>query len=82
MSIAPRYRERERLDAVLDTLVIEPVERRFTLSWRASVPLRRSIFEIDEVVVGAVNDRFTRDRDGLPLPTPGPRPEPPDVRSA
>jgi hypothetical protein len=82
ITLAPRYRERERLNPVLDTVVIEPAERRFTLSWRASVPLRRNIFEIDEVVVGAVNDRFVKDRDGLPLPTPTPRTGPSNLQSA
>jgi hypothetical protein len=70
ITVAPRYRDRQELAAVIDTIVIEPTERRFTLCWRASLPLRRNIFEIDEVVVGRVGSRFMRERDGLPLPFP------------
>jgi hypothetical protein len=38
--------------AVIDTLVLEPDQRRFMLTWRASHPLRRNLFEIKEVVIG------------------------------
>ena len=42
----------ETRQAMLDTLLIEPDERRLLLTWRASIPLRRDIFEIPEAVVG------------------------------
>ena len=70
ITVAPRRRDREEIPTVIDTVVIEPTERRFTLCWRASLPLRHSIFEIDEVVVGNVGPKFLRERDGLPLPFP------------
>jgi hypothetical protein len=35
-----------------DTLVLEPESNRFTITWRVSHPLRRSIFDLQEVVVG------------------------------
>jgi hypothetical protein len=68
MTVAPRHGEREVVDAVIDTLVLDPGERRFTMTWRYSRPLRRSLFEIDEVIVGRAGPAFLRERDGLPLP--------------
>jgi hypothetical protein len=70
ITVAPRHADREEMMAVIDTIVLEPELNRFILSWRCSRPLRRSLFEIDEVVVGNVGDRFLRERDGLPLPFP------------
>jgi hypothetical protein len=70
LTVAPRHGEPEVLQAVIDTLTIEPDERRFTLCWRSSLPLKRSLFEIDEVIVGRVGPQFLRERDGLPLPVP------------
>lgn len=39
-------------DVVCDTLLIEPDLKRFSLTWRASVPLRRNLFELKQTVVG------------------------------
>jgi hypothetical protein len=50
--VAHRGRD-ERVHAACDTLVIEPEDSRFTLTWRAAYALRRNMFELDEVVVGA-----------------------------
>lgn len=38
--------------AVLDTIALLPDENVFCLVWRASVPLKRSIFEVTDIVVG------------------------------
>ena len=38
--------------AALDTIVIEPVQRRFMLVWRASQALKRNMFEMRKAVVG------------------------------
>lgn len=47
------YRGADRVaDAVCDTLLIEPDEGRFMLTWRVSLPLRRDCFEIKQAVVG------------------------------
>ena len=70
VTVAPRHGDREEVPAVIDTIIIEPDSRRFTLSWRCSRPLRRSLFEIDEVIVGRVGRKFLRERDGIPLPFP------------
>jgi hypothetical protein len=42
----------EQIDAVCDTLLIEPDQNRFMLTWRATLPLRRSFFDIKEVAIG------------------------------
>jgi hypothetical protein len=39
---------------VVDTLVIEPDRRRFSVTWRAVHPLKREIFEVEEVVTGTM----------------------------
>jgi hypothetical protein len=51
-----------RLDASIDTLVIEPDDRRFMLTWRAVLPMRRSCFDIREVVVGEMPEAWWRAR--------------------
>jgi hypothetical protein len=47
-----RNGERKRLTGVVDTLVVEPDEGRFCISWRCSVPLRRNIREYRRVLAG------------------------------
>jgi hypothetical protein len=37
---------------MIDTLVFEPDLGHFTMSWRCSLPLKKSIFELLQVVVG------------------------------
>jgi hypothetical protein len=44
--------EREDSLAQLDTIVFEPDEERFTLTWRVTRPLKKSIHEIAQVMVG------------------------------
>jgi hypothetical protein len=38
--------------AWLDTLVIRPDDRLFTPTWRASLALKRDIFEVPECIIG------------------------------
>lgn len=47
---------------VVDTFCIEPEEARFTLAWRASVPLRRNVREIAQVILGRHAQQLERDR--------------------
>jgi hypothetical protein len=54
--------ERHEVVAILDTIVIEPDERRVTLAWRASHPLRRNILEMRQVVVGRMSSGWYRAR--------------------
>jgi hypothetical protein len=42
----------EGVCSVCDTLLIEPDAGRFTMTWRASRRLKRSVFELSEAVVG------------------------------
>jgi hypothetical protein len=44
--------DRHNLDPRIDTLTIEPDERRFTLVWRAHITLKQSIHEMDLLIVG------------------------------
>jgi hypothetical protein len=51
--------EEKEATAVVDTVLIEPDENRFMVTWRSSLPLRRNMFEVAQVVVGEKpEDRF------------------------
>jgi len=60
----------EDVQAVLDTVVIEPDLLRYTLTWRAARPIARNMHEIAQVVVG----RRGRGRTSLPDPAAFPVP--------
>ena len=49
--------------AVLDTIIIEPDQRRFMLVLRASIALKKNIFEIPQCVVGRMPRGWYRARD-------------------
>ena len=49
--------------AVCDTLVIEPDLKRFTMLWRASLPLRRNMFEVAQIVTGRMPRGWYRARE-------------------
>ncbi|MEH6814528.1 MAG: DUF2169 domain-containing protein, partial [Motiliproteus sp.] len=53
----------EQTTAVADTLVIDPDNQRFTLTWRASIPLKRNMFEITQVVAGRMSRGWWRARE-------------------
>ena len=55
--------QRVEKKAVIDTLVIEPDEGRFTLTWRTQIPLQRNLFEIPEILVGTASRNGGRARD-------------------
>jgi hypothetical protein len=54
--------------AQLDTIMFEPDHERFSLTWRASQPLKRGMHEVAQVLVGR--------RGGSRWPLPEPRPVP------
>jgi hypothetical protein len=57
------YRGKDiRIDGMLDTVVIEPDLGQFTLSWRASLPMRRSCFDIRQVIAGHKSEAWQRAR--------------------
>jgi hypothetical protein len=47
----------------LDTVLIEPDQQTMCVTWRASLPLRRNIFELAEVLVGHTSRAWWRARD-------------------
>lgn len=48
---------------VIDTLIIEPDAGVFTICWRASLPLKRNMFEIAQVLVGKMSPAWWRARE-------------------
>jgi hypothetical protein len=55
--------ESEAVVAPLDTVILEPNLRRFILVWRASVPLKRNMFEIPMGIVGRMPNGWYRARE-------------------
>src|SRR4029078_6469461 len=49
-------------DGVLDTILIEPDRGVFMLTWRAALPMRRSCFDIRQVIVGELPVAMQRAR--------------------
>jgi hypothetical protein len=68
--VFPKRGEPEDHTAVLDTVVIEPDLRRFSLTWRMSRPLRRDLFEIAQVLVGKKGRAWWQQRDRVTFPIP------------
>jgi len=54
--------QRTERQAVLDTIMIEPDLARFTLTWRASHPLRRNMLEMRHCLVGHMSKSWHRAR--------------------
>jgi hypothetical protein len=55
--------ERVEKEAVLDTIVLEPDHGKLQLVWRASLPLKRNMQEISQVVIGRMSKGWYRARD-------------------
>lgn len=55
--------ERHETQAVIDTVVIEPDKRIFTLTWRACLPLKKNIFEIPQILAGKKSKAWWRARE-------------------
>lgn len=68
--IFPKNGEREDLIAPLDTLMIEPDLERVTMTWRVARPLKKNMFEIDEVLVGRKGSQWWQERESVGLPIP------------
>jgi len=56
------YEEKE-VNAAADTLILEPDLGRFTIVWRASLPLRKNMFEVAQVVAGRMPRGWYRARE-------------------
>jgi hypothetical protein len=47
----------------IDTLAFEPDAGRFTISWRTHLPLKKNMFEVEQVLVGKVSRAWWRARE-------------------
>ncbi|GAB3772157.1 DUF2169 domain-containing protein [Ramlibacter monticola] len=74
--VFPRGGGREDFAAVLDTIVLEPDEERFTLTWRVTRPLRRNMLEIAQVLVGRKGREWWQDREEIEVPDRALQPAP------
>lgn len=55
--------EKHETQAVIDTIVLEPDKGTFSMTWRASLPLRKNIFEIPQILVGTMSKGWWRARE-------------------
>jgi hypothetical protein len=66
--VFPKRGPREDYTATLDTVVIEPDEQRFCLTWRVARPLRNDVFEIAQVLVGKKGRAWWQQREAPVFP--------------
>ena len=59
----PKNYEEKEVKPLCDTLIIEPDLNRFIMVWRASLPLKRNMFEIGQVIAGRMPRAFYRARE-------------------
>jgi hypothetical protein len=70
VTIVPKKGGREDYIANLDTVVFEPDNNRFTMTWRVTRPLQRSMFEIAQVMVGRLGSAWWQKRGRTTFPVP------------
>lgn len=68
--IFPRRGPREDYTATLDTITLEPDHARFSLTWRVARPLKKSMFEITQILVGRKGREWWQQRDAVAFPIP------------
>ncbi|MEY8689205.1 MAG: DUF2169 domain-containing protein [Leptothrix sp. (in: b-proteobacteria)] len=68
--IFPKKGEREDYTATLDTIVFEPDQERFTMTWRVTRPLKKSLHEIAQVLVGKKGKEWWQQREQVAFPIP------------
>jgi hypothetical protein len=68
--VFPKRGEREDYVATLDTIVFEPDLERFTMSWRVARPLKKSMHEIAQVLVGKKGRDWWQQREQVAFPIP------------
>lgn len=67
--IFPKKGGRDDLTAVADTIIIEPDLQRVTMTWRATRPLRKNLFELSQVLVGRKGPEWWQQRSrAFPIP--------------
>lgn len=59
--VFPKRGECEEYTASMDTVVFEPDHDRFTMSWRVSRPLKKSMHEIGQVLIGRKSEIWWQD---------------------
>lgn len=59
----PKKGEKQETQSVIDTLIIEPDQRRFMITWRQSYPLKRNMFDVVQVVAGVMPRGWYRARE-------------------
>lgn len=59
----PKKGDKQETQGVIDTLLIEPDQRRLTLTWRQSYQLKRNIFDVVQVVAGVMPKAWYRARE-------------------
>lgn len=62
MTFIPHKGRDATREGLLDTIVIEPDHERFTLTWRVTLPLGKSVFDVKETVVGEMPSAWHRAR--------------------
>jgi hypothetical protein len=50
----PRDGDKKETEAVIDMLIIEPDRDRFMMVWRSSLPLKKNIFDVVQVMAGVM----------------------------
>ena len=68
--VFPKRGEREDHTATLDTIVFELDQARFTMSWRVARPLKKSLHEIAQVLVGKKGKEWWQQREQVGFPIP------------
>jgi hypothetical protein len=68
ITIFPKDGEREDLVGSADTILIEPDQDRVTVTWRVTRPLRKSIHEVAEVLVGRKGTEWWQQREAVGFP--------------
>ena len=68
--VFPKRGEREDLIATLDTIAFEPDLGLFTMSWRVARPLKKSMHEIAQVLVGKKGKDWWQQREQVAFPIP------------
>jgi hypothetical protein len=68
--VFPSRGGREDYTATLDTVVIEPHARRYSLTWRVARPLKKNMFEVAQVLVGKKGKEWWQKRETVRFPIP------------
>ena len=72
VNVFPKRGELEVYIASLDTIAFEPDQERFTMSWRVTRPLKKSLHEIAQVVVGMKGREWWQQREQAAITAPVP----------